>query len=150
MRINTHSILGEGYLLLKPRGFHDLVFLRAGLGITWAFARYTLVPSCFIQRISLTGFPAQSVGSSQQLGDVLDVLHACRSHYWNVSKQTTRHVYGWCNSNSNSCRDVAVLSAGGTFLEPALNLTVHCCGREFRVLNCYDQKSLLIHQMKIP
>ncbi|GJX13293.1 ribonuclease H-like domain-containing protein [Tanacetum coccineum] len=24
-------------------------------------------------------------------------------------------------------------------LEPALNLTVHCCGREFRVLNCYDQ-----------
>ncbi|GKF99682.1 hypothetical protein Tco_0301373, partial [Tanacetum coccineum] len=27
-------------------------------------------------------------------------------------------------------------------LEPALNLTVHCCGREFRVLNGYDQKSL--------
>ncbi|GJV98754.1 hypothetical protein Tco_1554006 [Tanacetum coccineum] len=26
-------------------------------------------------------------------------------------------------------------------LEPALNLTVHCCGREFRVLNGYDQKS---------
>ncbi|GJR57409.1 retrovirus-related pol polyprotein from transposon TNT 1-94 [Tanacetum coccineum] len=50
-------------------------------------------------------------------------------------------------------------------LEPALNVTVHCCGREFRVLNCYDQKSfiveerglncceqtsLLMHQMKIP
>ncbi|GKG19928.1 hypothetical protein Tco_0379729, partial [Tanacetum coccineum] len=50
-------------------------------------------------------------------------------------------------------------------LEPALNWTVHCCGREFRVLNCYDQKSfiveerglncceqtsLLMHQMKIP
>ncbi|GJX81284.1 reverse transcriptase domain-containing protein, partial [Tanacetum coccineum] len=26
-------------------------------------------------------------------------------------------------------------------LEPALNLTVHCCGLEFRVLNGYDQKS---------
>ncbi|GKG14337.1 hypothetical protein Tco_0353937, partial [Tanacetum coccineum] len=26
-------------------------------------------------------------------------------------------------------------------LEPSLNLTVHCCGREFRVLNSYDQKS---------
>ncbi|GKB25724.1 ribonuclease H-like domain-containing protein [Tanacetum coccineum] len=26
-------------------------------------------------------------------------------------------------------------------LEPALNLTVHCCGREFRVLNGYEQKS---------
>ncbi|GKA58761.1 hypothetical protein Tco_0758074, partial [Tanacetum coccineum] len=26
-------------------------------------------------------------------------------------------------------------------LEPALNLTVYCCGREFRVLNGYDQKS---------
>ncbi|GJS74603.1 hypothetical protein Tco_0707444 [Tanacetum coccineum] len=26
-------------------------------------------------------------------------------------------------------------------LEPALNLTVHCCGREFRVLNGYDHKS---------
>ncbi|GKC94988.1 hypothetical protein Tco_1160430, partial [Tanacetum coccineum] len=26
-------------------------------------------------------------------------------------------------------------------LEPALNLTVHCCGREFRVLNSYEQKS---------
>ncbi|GKD75515.1 hypothetical protein Tco_1333797, partial [Tanacetum coccineum] len=25
-------------------------------------------------------------------------------------------------------------------LEPALNLTVHCCGRKFRVLNGYDQK----------
>nr|GEU75987.1 hypothetical protein [Tanacetum cinerariifolium] len=35
-------------------------------------------------------------------------------------------------------------------LEPALNWTVHCCGREFLVLNCYDQKSLLVHQIKIP
>ncbi|GJX76309.1 zinc finger, CCHC-type containing protein [Tanacetum coccineum] len=26
-------------------------------------------------------------------------------------------------------------------LEPALNLSIHCCGREFRVLNGYDQKS---------
>ncbi|GKF62793.1 hypothetical protein Tco_0182847, partial [Tanacetum coccineum] len=26
-------------------------------------------------------------------------------------------------------------------LEPALNLTVHCCGHEFRVLNGYEQKS---------
>ncbi|GKC43880.1 hypothetical protein Tco_1061602 [Tanacetum coccineum] len=26
-------------------------------------------------------------------------------------------------------------------LEPALNLTVHCCGLEFRVLNGYDQNS---------
>ncbi|GKG07701.1 hypothetical protein Tco_0330670, partial [Tanacetum coccineum] len=26
-------------------------------------------------------------------------------------------------------------------LEPALNLTVHCCGLDFRVLNGYDQKS---------
>ncbi|GJY89783.1 hypothetical protein Tco_0504979 [Tanacetum coccineum] len=26
-------------------------------------------------------------------------------------------------------------------LEPALNLIVHCCGLEFRVLNGYDQKS---------
>ncbi|GKF62924.1 hypothetical protein Tco_0182978, partial [Tanacetum coccineum] len=26
-------------------------------------------------------------------------------------------------------------------LEPALNLTVHSCGLEFRVLNDYDQKS---------
>ncbi|GKG28675.1 hypothetical protein Tco_0416040, partial [Tanacetum coccineum] len=26
-------------------------------------------------------------------------------------------------------------------LEPALNVTVHCCGREIRVLNYYDQKS---------
>ncbi|GJZ98091.1 hypothetical protein Tco_0670544 [Tanacetum coccineum] len=26
-------------------------------------------------------------------------------------------------------------------LEPALNLTIHCCGLEFRVLNGYDQKS---------
>ncbi|GKF35986.1 hypothetical protein Tco_0112744, partial [Tanacetum coccineum] len=42
------------------------------------------------------------------------------------------------NSNSNSCRDVAVLFE---FLEPALNLSVHCCGLEFRVLNGYDQKS---------
>ncbi|GJR37744.1 hypothetical protein Tco_1213428 [Tanacetum coccineum] len=35
-------------------------------------------------------------------------------------------------------------------LEPALNWTVHYYGREFRVLNCYDQKSLLVHQIKIP
>ncbi|GJV47187.1 hypothetical protein Tco_1437399 [Tanacetum coccineum] len=31
-------------------------------------------------------------------------------------------------------------------LEPALNLTVHCCGREFRVLNCYDQKSFVMEE----
>ncbi|GKB32762.1 hypothetical protein Tco_0872163 [Tanacetum coccineum] len=35
-------------------------------------------------------------------------------------------------------------------LELALNLTIHCCGREFRVLNCYDKKSLLVHQIRIP
>ncbi|GJZ81592.1 hypothetical protein Tco_0646586 [Tanacetum coccineum] len=35
-------------------------------------------------------------------------------------------------------------------LEPALNWTVHCCGREFQVLNCYDQKSLFVHQIRIP
>ncbi|GKG06265.1 hypothetical protein Tco_0326351, partial [Tanacetum coccineum] len=29
-------------------------------------------------------------------------------------------------------------------LEPALNVTIHCCGREFRVLNCYDQKSFVM------
>ncbi|GJZ61522.1 hypothetical protein Tco_0617659 [Tanacetum coccineum] len=45
------------------------------------------------------------------------------------------------NSNSNSCRDVAVLMLEEQLLELALNLTVHCCGREFRVLNGYDQKS---------
>ncbi|GJX39945.1 hypothetical protein Tco_0254935 [Tanacetum coccineum] len=27
-------------------------------------------------------------------------------------------------------------------LEPALNLTVHCCGLEFRVLNLHDQEGL--------
>ncbi|GJV57105.1 hypothetical protein Tco_1458110 [Tanacetum coccineum] len=31
--------------------------------------------------------------------------------------------------------------ANRTTFEPALNLTVHCCGLEFRVLNGYDQKS---------
>ncbi|GJS98693.1 WD repeat-containing protein 55 [Tanacetum coccineum] len=35
-------------------------------------------------------------------------------------------------------------------LEAALNLTVHCCGCEFRVLNCYDQRSLLVHHIRIP
>ncbi|GJX35368.1 hypothetical protein Tco_0246925 [Tanacetum coccineum] len=45
------------------------------------------------------------------------------------------------NNNSNSCCDVVVLSAGGTTFKPALNLTIHCCGLELRVLNCYDQKS---------
>ncbi|GJY85099.1 hypothetical protein Tco_0499125 [Tanacetum coccineum] len=30
-------------------------------------------------------------------------------------------------------------NAKGKLLEPALNLTVHCCGLEFRVLNSYDQ-----------
>ncbi|GKF14256.1 hypothetical protein Tco_0055718, partial [Tanacetum coccineum] len=35
-------------------------------------------------------------------------------------------------------------------LELALNWTVHCCGHEFRVLNCYDQKSLLVYQIRIP
>ncbi|GJX39181.1 hypothetical protein Tco_0252484 [Tanacetum coccineum] len=45
------------------------------------------------------------------------------------------------NSNSNSCRDVAVLMLEEQLLELALNLTVHCCGLEFRVLNDYDQKS---------
>ncbi|GJW70252.1 hypothetical protein Tco_0127169 [Tanacetum coccineum] len=115
-----------------------------------------LVPSCFvIYDLELLSLSFDFVFSSEifkSLSFCLDRL--CRlaiwSHYWNVSKQTTRHVYGWCNSNSNSCRDVAVLSAGGTFLEPVLNLTVHCCCREFRVLNYYDQKSLLMHQMKIP
>ncbi|GJW41372.1 hypothetical protein Tco_0067217 [Tanacetum coccineum] len=32
-----------------------------------------------------------------------------------------------------TCRDVAVLNARGTILEPTFDLTVHCVGREFRV-----------------
>ncbi|GJR24848.1 hypothetical protein Tco_0973375 [Tanacetum coccineum] len=43
--------------------------------------------------------------------------------------------------NSNSCRDVAVLTARGNNYWNTLNLMVRCCGREFRVLNGYDQKS---------
>ncbi|GKF41110.1 hypothetical protein Tco_0124452 [Tanacetum coccineum] len=31
-------------------------------------------------------------------------------------------------------------------LEPALNVTDHCCGREFRFLNCYDQKSFVVEE----
>ncbi|GJS69960.1 hypothetical protein Tco_0702801 [Tanacetum coccineum] len=45
------------------------------------------------------------------------------------------------NSNSNSCRDVAVLTARGTTFGTSFELAVHCCGLEFRVLNGYDQKS---------
>ncbi|GKF63668.1 hypothetical protein Tco_0187116, partial [Tanacetum coccineum] len=53
--------------------------------------------------------------------------------------------------NSNSCRDVVVLSAGGTTFGTSFELDGSLlCGREFRVLNCYDQKSLLVHQIIIP
>ncbi|GJZ41848.1 hypothetical protein Tco_0588734 [Tanacetum coccineum] len=38
---------------------------------------------------------------------------------------------------------LAVLSAGGTTFGTSFERTVHCFGREFRVLNCYDQKSFV-------
>ncbi|GKA76213.1 hypothetical protein Tco_0782674 [Tanacetum coccineum] len=47
-------------------------------------------------------------------------------------------------SDHRLCKMVVELSCllKEQLLEPALNLTVHCCGLEFRVLNGYDQKSL--------
>ncbi|GJY23470.1 hypothetical protein Tco_0397128 [Tanacetum coccineum] len=47
------------------------------------------------------------------------------------------------NSLSSSSDPPVLLSCllKEQLLEPALNLTVHCCGLEFRVLNGYDQKS---------
>ncbi|GJT76598.1 hypothetical protein Tco_1043323 [Tanacetum coccineum] len=47
-----------------------------------------LVPSCFIQRISLTGFPAQSVGSSNT--DVLDL--PCLLVLITGTSQSRQHV----------------------------------------------------------
>ncbi|GJR42784.1 hypothetical protein Tco_1310887 [Tanacetum coccineum] len=47
----------------------------------------------------------------------------------------------WWNSNSNSCRDVAVLTARGTTFGTSFELDCSCCGLEFRVLNGYEQKS---------
>ncbi|GJU51076.1 hypothetical protein Tco_1220631 [Tanacetum coccineum] len=49
------------------------------------------------------------------------------------------------NGNSNSCRDLSMfvclrITFGNQLVEP---VTVHCCGLEFRVLNGYDQKSLM-------
>ncbi|GKF93884.1 hypothetical protein Tco_0283584, partial [Tanacetum coccineum] len=73
--------------------------------------------------------------------------------------------------HSNSCRDVAVLSAGGTTFgtsferDSSLMWSRHCfvveerglncCEQtsfvvEERGLNCCEQTSLLIHEMKIP
>ncbi|GJV74491.1 hypothetical protein Tco_1506075 [Tanacetum coccineum] len=51
----------------------------------------------------------------------------------------------------NVIRHFRCLVAGGTnLLNQLLNWTVHCGGREFRVLNCYDQKSLLVYDIRIP
>ncbi|GJW38579.1 hypothetical protein Tco_0064424 [Tanacetum coccineum] len=63
-----------------------------------------------------------------------------------LSKQdsyiTTR--LGLLSTSYRKCRKTKQLSCllKEQLLEPALNLTVHCCGREFRVLNGYDQKSI--------
>ncbi|GKC41072.1 hypothetical protein Tco_1053456, partial [Tanacetum coccineum] len=44
------------------------------------------------------------------------------------------------------CDGEIVIQLEEQLLEPALNLIVHCCGREFRVLNCYDQKSFIVEE----
>ncbi|GJW25434.1 reverse transcriptase domain-containing protein [Tanacetum coccineum] len=52
------------------------------------------------------------------------------------------------DQSEESFRNFSLLSCllEEQLLEPALNLTVHCCGREFRVLNCYDQKSFVVEE----
>ncbi|GJW90725.1 hypothetical protein Tco_0168278 [Tanacetum coccineum] len=55
-------------------------------------------------------------------------------HFKKINKKIRKNVER--ESRERNCLDLEE-----QLLEPALNLTVHCCGREFRVLNGYDQKS---------
>ncbi|GJT87507.1 hypothetical protein Tco_1069224 [Tanacetum coccineum] len=48
---------------------------------------------------------------------------------------------GMSNDTSTLFLCLELKTLNEQLLEPALNLTVHCCGLEFRVLNGYDQKS---------
>ncbi|GJX25059.1 hypothetical protein Tco_0231355 [Tanacetum coccineum] len=59
-------------------------------------------------------------------------------------KRSELGIHDHSNEQSSSKLVPKVLSCllKEQLLEPALNLTVHCCGLEFRVLNGYDQKSL--------
>ncbi|GJR98988.1 hypothetical protein Tco_0271162 [Tanacetum coccineum] len=110
-----------------------------------------------IQRISLTGFPAQSVGSSNT--DVLDL--PCLLVLITGTSQSRQHVdTSLIHIESRKSPTKSLFDAGSSrisifilsclleeqLLEPALNVTVHCCGREFRVLNCYDQKSFVVEE----
>nr|GEX35034.1 hypothetical protein [Tanacetum cinerariifolium] len=68
-----------------------LPFTLSSVALTSGFLFYsinTILVIMWIQRISLTGFPAESVGSSNT--DVLELPLLASSHYRNVSKQTIR------------------------------------------------------------
>ncbi|GJX43254.1 ribonuclease H-like domain-containing protein [Tanacetum coccineum] len=56
------------------------------------------------------------------------------------SRLTLHFIYIIHKSELEKRRELSCLLKE-QLLEPALNLTVHCCGLEFRVLNGYDQKS---------
>ncbi|GJU42872.1 hypothetical protein Tco_1195829 [Tanacetum coccineum] len=119
-----------------------------------------LVPSCFvifdleplslsfdfIQETLLGRIPAQSVGSSNTY--VLDFTMLALFSL--PERHNRQHVDTSLIHIESRKSPTAVLFDDDTgrisicheqLLEPALNLTVHCCGLEFRVLNGYDQKS---------
>ncbi|GJY44898.1 reverse transcriptase domain-containing protein [Tanacetum coccineum] len=78
--------------------------------------------------------------------EILEILASChsgptRGHH--IASITGRKRSGNISSRFEMPQNNIQLSCllKEQLLEPALNLTVHCCGLEFRVLNGYDQKS---------
>ncbi|GJY67237.1 reverse transcriptase domain-containing protein [Tanacetum coccineum] len=107
-------------LTLLAKNLTDrLIYLKEDLGISRFAHEHVVGSKNLLDRVSSSMLSVFNT-------DVLDLHLACSLTGTYQSRQLAKIL---------SCLLEEQL------LEPALNVTVHCCGREFRVLNCYDQKS---------
>ncbi|GJS45219.1 putative reverse transcriptase domain-containing protein [Tanacetum coccineum] len=81
------------------------------------------------------------VGESQLIGP--EIIHETTEKIVQILSRMQVFTMEGCDSFWKTRKVKPKLSCllKEQLLEPALNLTVHCCGLEFRVLNGYDQKS---------
>ncbi|GJX65157.1 hypothetical protein Tco_0299500 [Tanacetum coccineum] len=143
-------------VISRERNKRGGLFLHAcDLDFELCIVLYRSMPSCVLDALSNISLLVPHLGKlqfrvlAQSLSAIIpytfnsiipkDAISNCglslgRSRFW-LDHRIDSNLYLMTSEVVLSCLLKEQL------LEPALNLNVHCCGREFRVLDGYDQKS---------
>ncbi|GJV07697.1 putative reverse transcriptase domain-containing protein [Tanacetum coccineum] len=124
----------------RARKFREILVLVLGL----SFSVFSIVTPLCCDDIHDVTPRVSALAGYDRLVRIKQKSQENGKKWTNTDTGTEEHTKSW--ENAIKVKNGQLQSTWSTkvkeqLLEPALNLTVHCCGLEFRVLNGYDQKS---------